>query len=105
MGGLCGAVEQFETILRRTMVRGSHEVVYVGPSQVVIRPLEDKTRAPMIVKSNSGYEIEDVKIMGRSDNRVLARTAVSLIICDIDKNLLSEIPWEDKNGRGTSDLT
>lgn len=40
VGGLCGAVEQFETILRRSIVRGSYEVAYVGPSQVVVRPLK-----------------------------------------------------------------
>ncbi|OXU27721.1 hypothetical protein TSAR_004638 [Trichomalopsis sarcophagae] len=97
VGSLCGAVEMFETILRRTLLRGSHEVSYVGPSQVVIRSLEGKSR-PVVVKSNSGAEIEDVKVMGRSDNRVVARTPISLLICDIDQNLLSEIPWEDKNG-------
>ncbi|XP_011499324.1 PREDICTED: intraflagellar transport protein osm-1 [Ceratosolen solmsi marchali] len=97
VGSLCGAVEQFETILRRTIVRGGHEVAYVGPSQLVIRSLEGKGR-PVIIKSLNGTEIEDVKILGRGDNRVVARTAVSLLICDIQQNLLSEIPWEDKNG-------
>lgn len=108
VGGLCGAVEQFETILRRTLVRGSHEVSYVGPSQVVIRSLNEtsiRSRRPVVVKSNSGAEIEDVKVMGRNDNRVVARTPSSLLICDIEQNLLSEIPWEDKNGIAAAYIT
>lgn len=40
VGGLCTALEMFETVLRRTVVKGSHEVAYVGPSQLVIRSLD-----------------------------------------------------------------
>lgn len=97
IGGLCGAVEQFETILRRAMVRGSHEVVYVGPSQVVVRPLNGKNR-PVIIKSQTGNEIEDVRVLGRRDNHIVARTAASLLISDIELNLISEIPWDAKTG-------
>lgn len=50
IGGLCGAVEQFETILRRSIIRGSHEVSYVGPSQVVVRRLDNKN-PPVIIRS------------------------------------------------------
>ncbi|XP_076232501.1 intraflagellar transport protein Oseg2 [Calliopsis andreniformis] len=95
IGSLCGAVEQFETVLKKTMIRGSHEVAYVGPSQVVIRPLHEGNR-PVIIRSQTGYEIEDVKVLGRSDNNVVARTANTLLLADIELNLISEIPWEDK---------
>ncbi|XP_063995942.1 intraflagellar transport protein 172 homolog [Diachasmimorpha longicaudata] len=97
IGGLTGAVEQFETILKRAMVRGSHEVAYVGPSQVVIRSLNSSSR-PVIIKSSTGNEIEDVKVMGRSDNHIVARTSSTLLITDVELNLLSEIPWEEKPG-------
>lgn len=40
IGSLCGAAEMFETVLRRTIVRGSHEVAYVGPSQLVVKPMD-----------------------------------------------------------------
>lgn len=52
IGGLCGTVEQFETILRRTLVRGSHEVAYVGPSQVIVRPLNG-TSQPVVIRSRT----------------------------------------------------
>lgn len=97
IGGLCGAVEQFETILRRTMVRGSHEIVYVGPSQVVVRSLQTKAR-PVIIKSQTGSEIEDVRVLGRSDNHIVGRTSKTLLICDIELNLMSEIVWETRTG-------
>ncbi|XP_043479504.1 intraflagellar transport protein 172 homolog [Leptopilina heterotoma] len=96
IGGLCGAVEQFETILRRSIIRGSHEVSYVGPSQVVVRRLDNKY-PPVIIRSQTGNEIEDVKVMGRKDNHIVARTSASLLVCDIDSGLLSEIPWNHKN--------
>ncbi|XP_015430536.1 PREDICTED: intraflagellar transport protein 172 homolog [Dufourea novaeangliae] len=96
VGSLCGAVEQFETVLKRTVIRGSHEVAYVGPSQVVIRPLQEGNR-PVIIRSQAGHEIEDVKVLGRTDNNVVARTANTLLLADIELNLISEIPWDDKS--------
>ncbi|XP_020709272.2 intraflagellar transport protein 172 homolog isoform X2 [Athalia rosae] len=98
VGGLCGAIEQFESILRRTIVRGSHEVAYVGPSQVVVRPL-NSTNRPIVIRSQTGNEIEDVRVLGRKDNHIVARTSTTLLVSDIESNLLSEIPWEDKGGR------
>ncbi|XP_071580277.1 intraflagellar transport protein 172 homolog isoform X2 [Temnothorax nylanderi] len=98
IGGLCGGVEQFETILRRTVVRGSHEVAYVGPNQVVIRPLSDSSQRPIVIRSQTGLEIEDVRVLGRRDNNVVARTAHTLLIGDIELGLISEIPWEDRSG-------
>nr|XP_012215554.1 PREDICTED: intraflagellar transport protein 172 homolog [Linepithema humile] len=97
VGGLCGGVEQFETILRRTVVRGSHEVAYVGPSQVVIRPLSDSPQRSIVIRSQTGLELEDVRVLGRRDNNVVARTARTLLIGDIELGLMSEIPWENQH--------
>ncbi|KAI4488597.1 hypothetical protein M0802_011487 [Mischocyttarus mexicanus] len=71
IGGLCGAVEQFETILRRTLVRGSHEVAYVGPSQVIVRPLNGNSQ-PVVIRSRTGNEIEDVKVLARYLGKIKA---------------------------------
>ncbi|XP_015595286.1 intraflagellar transport protein 172 homolog [Cephus cinctus] len=97
IGGLCGAVEQFETVMKRAVVRGSHEVAYVGPSQVVVKPLNSRSR-PVVIRSQTGSEIEDVRVLGRKDNHIVARTVTTLLLSDIELNLLSEIPWEDKGG-------
>jgi len=82
------------SFFRRTVVRGSHEVAYVGPSQVVIRPLSDSAHRSIVVRSQTGLEIEDVRVLGRRDNNVVARTARTLLIGDIELSLISEIPWE-----------
>ncbi|XP_066588134.1 intraflagellar transport protein 172 homolog isoform X2 [Prorops nasuta] len=97
IGGLTGAAEHFETILKRSVVRGSHEVAYVGPSQVVVRPLSNGSR-PVIVRSQTGGEIEDVRVLGRRDNNIIARTSHTLLVSDIELNLISEIPWENQSG-------
>lgn len=78
------------------MVRGSHEVAYVGPSQVVIRPLNNNSQRSIVVRSQTGLEIEDVRVLGRRDNNVVARTARTLLIGDIELGLISEIPWENR---------
>lgn len=80
------------------MVRGSHEVAYVGPSQIVIRSLSDSSQRSIIVRSQTGLEIEDVRVLGRRDNNVVARTSRTLLIGDIEQGLISEIPWEDRSG-------
>ncbi len=40
----------------------------------------------------SSYEIEDVRIMG-GENYLVARTPETLLLGDLQRNLLSEIPW------------
>lgn len=73
-------------------------MAYVGPSQVVIRPLSDSPQRSIVVRSQTGLEIEDVRVLGRRDNNVVARTARTLLIGDIELGLISEIPWENQNG-------
>ncbi|KAJ8919865.1 hypothetical protein NQ315_006394 [Exocentrus adspersus] len=92
-GGLCGAVLMFESVLRRTVWKDKFEITYVGPSQVLVKPLDKNERA-VILKSQHGAEIDDIKIMGK-DNYLVARTEDTLLVGDIQRNLLSEIPWNN----------
>ena len=39
-----------------------------------------------------GYEITDVRIMG-GENYLVARTPETMLVGDLQRNLLSEIPW------------
>ena len=48
---------------RRAVWNDRWEMTYVGPSQVLIKPLKGGGRG-VILKSQYGYEIEDVKFMG-----------------------------------------
>ena len=46
----------------------------------------------VILKSVYGYEITDVRIMG-GENYLVARTPETMLVGDLQRNLLSEIPW------------
>ena len=95
-GSLCGGVEMFESVLKRSVWKNKFELTYVGPSQVLVKPLTAGARG-VILKSLYGYEIEDVKIMG-GENYLVAKTPETMLLGDLQKNLLSEIPWANSGG-------
>nr|CAD7197554.1 unnamed protein product [Timema douglasi] len=90
-GSLCGAVQLFESVLKRSVWKGKFELTYVGPSQVLVKPLAPGSRG-VSLKSQYGYEIEDVRIMGQ-DSFLVARTSETLLLGDLNRNLLSEVTW------------
>ncbi|KAF7269422.1 hypothetical protein GWI33_017527 [Rhynchophorus ferrugineus] len=92
-GGLCGAVMVFESVLKRTVWKDKFEITYVGPSQVLVKPLDTNERG-VILRSQHGGEIDDVKIMGR-DCYLVAKTRETLLVADLQRNLLSEVPWNN----------
>uniref|UniRef100_A0A1B6D0F4 Intraflagellar transport protein 172 homolog n=1 Tax=Clastoptera arizonana TaxID=38151 RepID=A0A1B6D0F4_9HEMI len=92
-GGLCGSVELFESVLRRSVWKNKFEMTYVGPSQVLVKPLNTDARG-VILKSQFGHEIDDVRIMG-SDRYLVARTPDTILLGDLHRNLLSEVPWPE----------
>ncbi|XP_054618204.1 intraflagellar transport protein 172 homolog [Dunckerocampus dactyliophorus] len=94
-GTLCGGVELFDCCLRRTIYKNKFEVTYVGLSQVVVRNLS--TGAQVVLKSYYGYEIEEVKIMGK-DRYLVAHTSDTLLLGDMLANKLSEVPWPGGGG-------
>lgn len=88
-GGLCGVVMLFESVLKRTVWKDKFEITYVGPSQVLVKPLDTNDRG-VIIKSQNGGEIDEVKIMGK-DFYLVARTEETLLVADLQRNLLSEV--------------
>ncbi|KAJ3660531.1 hypothetical protein Zmor_004974 [Zophobas morio] len=92
-GGLCGVVMLFESVLKRTVWKDKYEITYVGPSQVLVKPMDANERG-VIIKSQNGGEIDDVKIMGK-DFYFVARTDETLLVVDLQRNLLSEVPWNN----------
>ena len=63
VGSVCGAVLYFESVIRRTIWQDKFEIVFVAPSQVLLKSLQD-TSSTMMVESQLGLEIDDVRIMG-----------------------------------------
>ncbi|XP_053193415.1 LOW QUALITY PROTEIN: intraflagellar transport protein 172 homolog [Scomber japonicus] len=94
-GTLCGGVELFDCCLRRTIYKNKFEMTYVGLSQVIVRNLSTGTR--VVLKSYYGYEIEEVKIMGK-DRFLVAHTSDTLLLGDLLTNKLSEVPWPGSGG-------
>lgn len=90
-GALCGSVEMFESVIKRMLWKNKFEMTYVGPSQVLVKPLTSGSRG-VVLRSQFGYEIDDVRIMGR-DNYLVARTPKTLLLGDLERNLLSEVMW------------
>lgn len=76
-------------VLKRTVWKDKFEVTYVGPNQVLIKPLNAEGGG-VVVRSNHGAQIEDVKIMGK-DRYVVARTTETLLVGDLEKKLISEV--------------
>ena len=83
-------------MLKRAVWKNRFEMTYVGPSQVLVKPLTKGARG-VILKSIYGYEIEDVRIMG-GDSFLVAKTTETLLLGDLQRNLLSEIPWANSGG-------
>lgn len=117
IGSLAGAVIMFESALRRTILQDKFELTFVAPSQVLVKELQDMSNENVLIESQLGLEIYDVRIMGESilsqlfskrmrkvkpkinvlfsgkNNYLVARTDESLILCDLTRNLTSELSW------------
>ncbi|KAJ8275180.1 hypothetical protein COCON_G00098050 [Conger conger] len=94
-GTLCGGVEQFDCCLRRSIYKNKFEMTYVGLSQVIVKNLSTGTR--VVLKSHYGYEIDEVKIMGK-DRFLVAHTSSTLLLGDLSSNKLSEVAWQGSGG-------
>ncbi|PNI28628.1 IFT172 isoform 8 [Pan troglodytes] len=94
-GTLCGGVEQFDCCLRRSIYKNKFELTYVGPSQVIVKNLSSGTR--VVLKSHYGYEVEEVKILGK-ERYLVAHTSETLLLGDLNTNRLSEIAWQGSGG-------
>ena len=61
-GTLLGGVELFDCSLKKQIFKNRFEITHVGLSQAIIKDLSDGRR--MVLKSQYGYEIDDIKILG-----------------------------------------
>jgi intraflagellar transport protein 172 len=94
-GALCGNVELFDCALRRTVYQNKFEMTYVGLSQVIVKNLTSGTRINL--KSHYGYEIDNVRIMGK-DRYLVAFTSDTLLLGDLISCKLSEVAWPNSGG-------
>uniref|UniRef100_A0A8C0FR79 Intraflagellar transport protein 172 homolog n=1 Tax=Bubo bubo TaxID=30461 RepID=A0A8C0FR79_BUBBB len=62
---------------------------------VIVKNLSTGTR--VVLKSQYGYEIDEVKILGK-DRYLVAHTSDTLLLGDISSNKLSEVAWQGSGG-------
>lgn len=55
----------FESALRRTILQDKFELTFVAPSQVLVKELQESAGENVLIESQLGLEIYDVRIMGR----------------------------------------
>ncbi|KAK0069568.1 intraflagellar transport protein 172 isoform X1 [Biomphalaria pfeifferi] len=90
-GTLCGGLELFDCCLKRTLYKNKFEITHVGVSQAIVRNLSNNTK--VMLKSHYGYEIDEVRIMGK-DRYLVAHTSDTLLLGDMLTSRLSEVPWQ-----------
>lgn len=95
LGSLIGHIMLFESVLKRKIIKNLFEIIYVGPSQILIKSLTSNSKE-FSIQSYLQKEIYDVKIMGR-DSYVVAKTSDSLIVGDINSRKFSEVLWNSEN--------
>uniref|UniRef100_A0A0K0EBD8 Intraflagellar transport protein 172 homolog n=1 Tax=Strongyloides stercoralis TaxID=6248 RepID=A0A0K0EBD8_STRER len=93
VGSLCGAVIAIDCSLKKILLKNQFEVTYVSPSQIVIKDTVIEDNRNISIKSNKGYNIRDIRIMGRMNKFVVVYTTNSLILSNMEKELTSEVDW------------
>ncbi|XP_036371153.1 intraflagellar transport protein 172 homolog [Octopus sinensis] len=91
MGTLCGSVEVFNSTLKKINYKKKFEIVHVGLNQVIVTCLSSGQKT--VLKSQYGYEIDNVRIMG-SDRYAVANSTQTIILADLLTNKFTEIPWQ-----------
>jgi intraflagellar transport protein 172 len=94
VGTLCGVVDLYDVCVRRSMYKGGFEMTYVSHSQVIVRHVDTNMR--IVVRSQYGLEISKTNIF--KNRFVVANTAETLILGDLETGKISEIQW---HGQGT----
>ncbi|XP_034856689.1 intraflagellar transport protein 172 homolog isoform X2 [Mirounga angustirostris] len=62
---------------------------------VIVKNLSSGTR--VVLKSHYGYEVEEVKILGK-ERYLVAHTSDTLLLGDLNTNRLSEVAWQGSGG-------
>lgn len=73
-------------------VGGTLRELRLVPSEVIVKNLSSGTR--VVLKSHYGYEVEEVKILGK-ERYLVAHTSDTLLLGDLNTNRLSEVGTTD----------
>ncbi|CAD5229200.1 unnamed protein product [Bursaphelenchus okinawaensis] len=90
-GTMLGGAFTIDCCLRRTFLKNRYVTTYVSPSQVVVKDVESDRQCA--IRSLKGLNINDIRIVGRSNRYIIAYTPSTIILADINTELFSEIVW------------
>lgn len=88
-GSLCGALDMFESCVKKSVIADKYEITYISLVQVIIKDVEKNKR--MTIKTNLSNEITHVNI--QSNNFIVATTERSVIVGEISTQKWSEVQW------------
>ncbi|CAF1635554.1 unnamed protein product [Rotaria magnacalcarata] len=92
VANLTGGTFLFNCSLKKSSTKGKYAINFVSLSQVLIENKSNGKRADLV--SRSGFEIVDVKIMGR-DRYAVGYTTHTLILVDLeDEKRRCEVHWQ-----------
>jgi intraflagellar transport protein 172 len=94
VGALAGVCDVYDACVRRARYKGKFEFTYVSPSQVIVKRLANGGR--IVLKSLYGCEITKINIF--QDRFVVAHTASTLLVGDLESLKLSEVQWAGGGG-------
>lgn len=94
VGTVCGVVDLYDICVKRSLYKGGFELTYVSHSQVIVRKTDNNMR--IVCRSQHGFEILKVNIY--KNRFVVASTADTLLLGDMESLKLSEVQW---HGNGT----
>ncbi len=72
VGSICGAVLLFESVLKRTVWHDKFELTYVTHSQLLLKSLHESDSSVLVVESQLGLEIDDVRFMGNKRKIIIS---------------------------------
>lgn len=90
VGSLCGAVDLYDACLKRVRYKGRFDFTYVSPSTVIVKRLATGVR--IVLRSSFSYEVRSIRIF--RDRFMVAATARTLLVGDLESCRLSEVPWD-----------
>lgn len=89
----CGSVDVFDVSVRKMKFKGKFELNYLSGSKIRVKSLERGNET--LIESMRGLEITKLDVL--KERFVVAETASTLILGDLQRESFSEVEW---NGSG-----
>ena len=90
IGSLCGSVDVFDVCMKKARYKNKFEITHVSPAHVIVHRINGGDQK-LSLKSQSGQEVTKINIY--QDRYIVASTADSLLLGDMETTKMSELHW------------